>query len=739
MDATVNHRKSVIQKILPIFVLLLLFLILPAARGELSVLPGETITMTTGSKLLLTCRSNGTTQPTWYLHGAEILAARIEQNRRIYTEVSDTSPRTTILRIDSIEIKDAARYVCENGNFQKIVQLYVVADIVMQETELSQSLRTGSEGKIECAVATQHPVKPTITWYKDGERLDTSSTNYEQKSQGVLHVVKAEGNDTGTYRCEAFIPSTGVYNYVDIEVKVVTPAWTYRWWFILVTAAAGVFIAVVSFDLCWFISKQKKAWQIRKDRMFAATCHLRDSVGTESEEHLILKGSQTGLYSYGSSSFGEHKYGIEAPWDIGPDTDSQEQGLNNVASTDRDSSPDVHTVLISRPPHSEVSLTDTDIKIDASSADIKLDASSTLVSSGNSSDGATNSVLHLQLDTPRSSGSTEDGKTTSESSKAYLPATYVTAATVKSPRSPAVYKHSGQSASGTTKMGLYPGKKAVDSADETEITTQVEKAKTDNYIMSSVMGSEAWRRKALSSEKRRRSSERNGEDSTVSLKSLTSLQQTSLTRGPLVRQTEVPEVPPILLEITQNVPMEDIEGGIAERTLPMSPRATQLKTFLDSLDQNRGQNRETIMGSPSKRYSAPPGIFTVSGDNLPSPSSKMTVPQLHEITKITPTRQRGNIFLLSPEKTPVRSNTSLPKLRELSRRTSKGRQRSQEEPLLPGTQQPRVEYVRRAVSHQEPSQQGTQMEMLLGPTYPHVLAAPPSGMDWKFKFDETYL
>ncbi|CAH1271065.1 NCAM1 [Branchiostoma lanceolatum] len=711
--------------------------------------------MTTGSKLLLTCSSNGTTQPTWYLHGAEILVAQIRQNRRIYTEISEASTQTAILKIDGIEIRDTARYVCEDGDKQKIVQLYVVAEILTQETKLSQSLRKGSEGKIECVVTTQHPVKPTFVWYKDGERLNVLSPRYNHTSPGVLHVANAGSNDTGTYRCEAFIPSTGMYNYVDIEVDVVTPAWTYRWWFILVTAAAGVFIAVVTLDLCWFISKQKRAWQIRKDRMFAATCHLKDSLGTESEEHLILKGSQTGLFSYGSSSYGEQKFGIEAPWDIGPDMDSQE--LKIVGSTerdsstdvhgaaDRDSSLDVHTVLISRPPHSEASLTDTDVKVDVSSA---------MISSVDSSNGIRNSVPHLHLDSPRSSGSTDDGKTTSESSRAYIPATYVTAATVKSPRSPAVYKHSrtGRRTSGNTKMGLYPGKKSIDSTDELEIReSEKAKIKKDNYIMSSVMGSEAWRRKALPSEKRRRSSEKEEEGSWPHLKSLSNLPETALKRAQLVRQDEVTEVPPILLEITQNVPMEDVEDGSPERTLPMSPRATQLKTFLESLDQGRnlpsthqlqevGRNRETLEDRPRKiRYSPPPSVFTLSGGNLPLPSPKMTVPQLHEITKITPTRQRSNIFLLSPEKTPVRSKTSLPKLRELSRRSSKARPKSQEEPLLSGTQQPKVEYVRRAVSHQERNQQGTQMETLLDPTYPHFLTAPPSGMDWKFKFDETYL
>eukprot|EP00058_Branchiostoma_floridae_P014831 XP_002600319.1 hypothetical protein BRAFLDRAFT_66821 [Branchiostoma floridae] len=698
--------------------------------------------MTTGSKLLLTCRSNGTTRPAWYVHGAEILAAQSGWNRRIYSEVSDASARTTTLKIDGVVMGDAARYVCEDGNSQKIVRLYVVAEIAMQETKLSQNLRTGAEGEIVCVVTTQNRVRPTVVWYKDGERLALSAPHYQQTPTGVLRVANAGSNDTGTYRCEAVIPSTGMYNYVDIKVDVVTPAWTYRWWFILVTAAAGVFIAIVSFDLCWFISKQKRAWQIRKDRMFAATCHLRDGVGTESEEHLILKGSQTGLFSYGSSTYGEHKFGIEAPWDIGPDTDSQEPKGVSIAerdsstdvhgTTDRGSSMDVHQVLISGPPQSEASITDTDVRLDVSSA---------MASSANSSNGVRNSVLHLQLDSPRSSGSTDDGKTTSESSRAYIPTPYVTAATVKSPRSPAISGHPRRQSSGATKMGLYPGKKSSDSTDEIEVSAKTQKAKNDNYIMSSVMGSEAWSRKAVPSERRKiKSSDKDEEESWPHLKSLSNLPETSLKKGHLVRQSEVTEVPPILLEISQNIPMED-----AERTLPMSPRATQLKTFLDSLDQGRnlpppalqegGRSRETT-GSPSKvRYSPPPSVFTVSGDLLPSPSPNMTVPQLHEITKITPTRQRSNLFLLSPEKTPPRSKTSLPKLRELSQRTSKVRQKSQEEPLLPGTQQPKVEYFRRTVSHQE----GTQMETLLGPTYSNFIAAPPTGMDWKFKFDETYL
>ncbi len=72
--------------------------------------------------------------------------------------------------------------------------------MVFLSTPKTQAVNVGEPVVLSCVVNA--PYKPTYTWFKNGEKL-YSTSRYQVITSGVLLLRNAENNDGGHYKCFA--------------------------------------------------------------------------------------------------------------------------------------------------------------------------------------------------------------------------------------------------------------------------------------------------------------------------------------------------------------------------------------------------------------------------------------------------------------------------------------------------------------------------------------------------------
>ncbi|XP_072945601.1 hemicentin-1-like [Epargyreus clarus] len=153
----------------------------------------ENITVTKGSKTVISCRTRGllpTPNMTWELK---------RRGSHIFKRLSVTDQE---IHIDSVGLNDAGVYKCQANNVvgtdshEITLNVQYSPTVILEQPKLA---KTGDEVILICKI-TGEPV-PIVKWFKDGRAIGQNE-NYNIYKKNSIRFV-AGLNDIGNYTCEA--------------------------------------------------------------------------------------------------------------------------------------------------------------------------------------------------------------------------------------------------------------------------------------------------------------------------------------------------------------------------------------------------------------------------------------------------------------------------------------------------------------------------------------------------------
>ncbi|XP_072945605.1 hemicentin-1-like [Epargyreus clarus] len=153
----------------------------------------ESITVTKGSKTVISCRTRGllpTPNMTWELK---------RRGSHIFKRLTVTDQE---IHIDSVGLNDAGVYKCQANNVvgtdshEITLNVQYSPTVILEQPKLA---KTGDEVILTCKI-TGEPV-PIVKWFKDGRAIGQNE-NYNIYKKNSIRFV-AGLNDIGNYTCEA--------------------------------------------------------------------------------------------------------------------------------------------------------------------------------------------------------------------------------------------------------------------------------------------------------------------------------------------------------------------------------------------------------------------------------------------------------------------------------------------------------------------------------------------------------
>uniref|UniRef100_A0AC35UC53 Ig-like domain-containing protein n=1 Tax=Rhabditophanes sp. KR3021 TaxID=114890 RepID=A0AC35UC53_9BILA len=170
-----------------------------------TIVPGPEKVMITIEKTgILHCRALGHPPPkvTWYKNEVSLDRLSPEDKKR-FTLLNDNA-----LQIDNVSIDDQSNFVCRAVNVfgatERKVEVFVTGlePPVLSQIPPEENLIENVDLRLHCQVFRGTP-KPTLTWYKDSEKVDESESIEIEGNGASLLLRSGFQEDAGLYTCKA--------------------------------------------------------------------------------------------------------------------------------------------------------------------------------------------------------------------------------------------------------------------------------------------------------------------------------------------------------------------------------------------------------------------------------------------------------------------------------------------------------------------------------------------------------